>query len=149
MPGKRLIADKSSGRPKSAGREGECGMTGWTRNEKNVVIFLAGGLVLGTAAQWVESKFRPMPSTAVRFETPAIPPRDTTIAAPAKIRTVRINTASVRELNAIPGIGPVLAERIIGFRVERGAFSRIEDLAKVKGIGRKTLDKIRPYITVQ
>jgi competence protein ComEA len=124
-------------------------MAGWTRNERNVVIFLAGGFVLGTAAQWVEAKFRPMPSTAVRFEIPAVPPRDTTAPAPAKIKTVRINTASARELNAIPGIGPVLAERIIGFRIQRGAFSRIDDLAKVKGIGRKTLEKIRPYITLQ
>ena len=53
---------------------------------------------------------------------------------------VNINTAVKQELMALPKIGPVTAERIIRFRDDFGPFQSIDDLAKIKGIGPKTLD---------
>ena len=61
---------------------------------------------------------------------------------------VNINTASSRELDALPGIGEVLAQRILDYRKANGAFSSVDELVKVKGIGEKTLEKLRPYATV-
>ena len=61
---------------------------------------------------------------------------------------VNINTASQRELDALPGIGEVLAQRILDYRKANGAFSSVDELVKVKGIGEKTLEKLRPYATV-
>jgi competence protein ComEA len=61
---------------------------------------------------------------------------------------VDINRAGVDELTAIPGIGTALAERIVDFRDQHGPFGRVEDLLKVKGIGEKSFQKIRPYVTV-
>lgn len=61
---------------------------------------------------------------------------------------VNINTASKKELDALPGIGEVLAQRIIDYRSANGPFSTVDDLTKVKGIGAKTLEKLKPYATV-
>jgi competence protein ComEA len=61
---------------------------------------------------------------------------------------VNINTASKKELDALPGIGEVLAQRIIDYRSANGPFSTVDELTKVKGIGVKTLEKLKPYATV-
>lgn len=55
-----------------------------------------------------------------------------------------LNTASKKELQSIKGVGPVLAQRIIAGRPYR----TVDDLRKVKGIGPKTLENIRPYFVV-
>jgi len=61
---------------------------------------------------------------------------------------ININTANRFELEKLPGIGPKKAERIIKYRLEHGKFKRVEDIVKVKGIGKKTLERLRPHITV-
>ena len=61
---------------------------------------------------------------------------------------IDINSANEEELQIIPRIGPVLAERIIQYRQENGLFGRVEDLKQVKGIGKATFKKIVPYISI-
>jgi competence ComEA-like helix-hairpin-helix protein len=61
-------------------------------------------------------------------------------------RRIDVNVADVEDLTAVPGIGPRLAERIIGQRDERGRFSGIEELGKIRGIGKKKLAGWAPYI---
>ncbi len=67
-------------------------------------------------------------------------------AAPQPAVRVNINTASTEQLQAIPGVGPATAERIIQFRQGNGTFERVEDLLNIRGIGESTLEKMRPYI---
>lgn len=62
---------------------------------------------------------------------------------------LNINYASMEELMTLKGIGPVLAERIIQYRIRYGDFKSVDELIKVKGIGPKTLEKLRPYVTVK
>lgn len=67
----------------------------------------------------------------------------------AKTDQININTASSRLLQTLPRIGPALADRIIQYRSEKGPFKNIEELTRVRGIGKATLDKIRDLITVE
>lgn len=62
---------------------------------------------------------------------------------------ININTATVEQLKQIKGIGDVIALRIIEYRNQIGQFQHVEELLDVKGIGEKTLEKIRPYITIE
>ncbi len=59
---------------------------------------------------------------------------------------ISINTGTREQLDTIPGIGPVTAENIIIYRSENGFFQSLDDLVRVKGIGEKTLRKIREFI---
>lgn len=61
---------------------------------------------------------------------------------------VNINTATLAELDTLPGIGPVIAQRIIDYREANGPFSTIEGIMDVSGIGPATFDKIKDLITV-
>jgi len=65
---------------------------------------------------------------------------------PAK--PIDLNLANVKELQELPGVGPVTAQRIIDLREKSGRFHRAEDLLAVRGISQKKLDAMRPYITV-
>ena len=62
---------------------------------------------------------------------------------------IDINHATQAELEILPGIGPVLAARIVSFREENGFFTEIQDIQKVKNIGPKTFEKIKEFITVE
>jgi len=62
---------------------------------------------------------------------------------------ININTASKEELNSIPGIGDVTAQKIIDYRESQGEFKSIEELTKIDRIGPKTLEKIRDKIQVR
>lgn len=68
--------------------------------------------------------------------------------ADAKSAPVDINTATMSDLESVPGIGRALAQRIVTFREKNGSFARVDDLLKVRGIGEKSLEKLRPYVTV-
>jgi competence protein ComEA len=65
-----------------------------------------------------------------------------------KNKIISINTASTKDLVSLPHIGPKTAERIIKYRQEKGGFKTVIDLEKVKGIGSKTIKKIKKRIKI-
>jgi competence protein ComEA len=62
--------------------------------------------------------------------------------------TVNLNTASIKDLETLPGIGPKTAERIVAYRQKNGPFKKIEELMNVQGIGEKSFLKLKPQLTV-
>jgi len=70
-------------------------------------------------------------------------------AGPSTSGVVNVNSATAEELALLPGVGPTKAQAIIRYRTEHGAFKRVEDLAAVKGIGEKGLEKLRPHVALE
>ncbi len=63
--------------------------------------------------------------------------------------SVDVNTATAAELTGLPGVGPVIAARIVAYRDSAGPFARVDDLVRVRGIGPATLERIRPRARVR
>jgi competence ComEA-like helix-hairpin-helix protein len=63
-------------------------------------------------------------------------------------RPIDLNAATVKELEELPGVGPVTAQRIIDMRQKSGRFRRVEDLLAVRGMSAKRLEGLRRYVIV-
>jgi competence protein ComEA len=88
----------------------------------------------------------------VALAAPAVPAAPVPPPPPPKkevpAQPIDINAAGEQELVALPGIGEATARLIVEWRKEHGPFRRVEDLMKVKGIGEKSFEKLRPYVKV-
>ena len=62
---------------------------------------------------------------------------------------LNLNTANRSQLEDLPGIGPVIAKRILHFRFRHGRFERVEDLLNIQGIGPKKFERIQPSVCVE
>ena len=127
-----------------------------SRHYFRAVIFLIVMILLGTVF-WGIRRYNP---TLFLGEPDliAVPNEETTTQKPIEIKEeierhpkptlLNINTATVEELQTLPSIGPQMANRILQYRKENSDFKSVDDLIGVKGIGEKTLEKIKPYIGV-
>jgi len=93
-------------------------------------IVLVLGLVAATDAAAQET-----PRSSAKASAPAGAP-------------INLNTATVAQLEALPGIGKSTAERILEYRQKNGGFKKVEDLMNVRGIGEKSFLKMKALITV-
>ena len=114
-----------------------------------LTLLLVGGTLLwfafsqpGEGVTVVTERQDPEPQ--VLTETPDTP------EAPGLLEgeVLNLNTASQTELTRLPGIGETKAAAIVAWRQEHGSFQTVEDLMAVDGIGEKTLENLRPYVTV-
>lgn len=129
-------------------------MTAWlTPLEEKVIALLVGGLLLGSAILIYKRShpaFAPE-LVAVRegsLKAGSFPdPETSNREEGGEGALVDINTASSAELERLPGIGPVIAFRIIEHRAESGPFRTADGLLAVRGVGAATLERLRPYIT--
>jgi competence protein ComEA len=96
-----------------------------------MVVLLILGISVATAAAQAGSSRKP-----------------TTAAHTAASTPVNLNTASVAQLEGLPGIGKAMAERIVEYRQKNGSFKKAEDLMNVRGIGEKNFLKLKALVTV-
>lgn len=116
-----------------------------------VFAALTGGFFLGRNVHFGEIRLSSVPQDSQIIATTASSQATESSAQqtqPTVSGKLNINTATLEQLQALEGIGPVLAQRIIDYRTEHGPFSTIADLANVDGIGDKRLDTIWDDITV-
>ena len=69
-------------------------------------------------------------------------------AGPASPEKINLNTATVEQLQTLPGIGPVIAKSIVEHRTKVGKFNRIEEVINVKGVGEKKFEKIKDRLVL-
>ena len=68
--------------------------------------------------------------------------------APGSGALLDLNTATVAQLDALPGVGPVLAQRLIDYRTANGGFRSVDQLREVDGIGESRFQKLKELVTV-
>ncbi len=78
-----------------------------------------------------------------------VPRTDTGSAEHAAGHRININSASQAELEVLPGVGATMAGRIIEYRKQRGGFKTVEELDRVRGIGPRLMERLRPLVTVE
>ena len=139
--------------------------------QEKVIVFAAGAVLLVSVAIGYTSLFgqskltRPLSEfpgvvageRAGEFNLLTLPeesvPPDNGEAAPVPLQDVKfpldLNAATAAGLETLPGIGPVLAERILAYRAEIGGFATVEQLLEVRGIGEKKLDAVRDLVVVR
>lgn len=104
-------------------------------------LFVGRNTGSGTVTLAVPAQMQTAPTTAATAAAVTVP--EETVSFP-----VNINTADADTLTALPGIGQVLAERIVAYRRQNGPFWVIEEITKVEGIGEKKAEAILDLITV-
>lgn len=152
-------------------------MLGFTKQEQGIILFLLLTFFVGLAVSFFKRSREPVllpvsadESIAFRKQVakidslkmlgPGKTPGDVRGSANRGTRApqtrpvqkplaININTAGAEELQKLPKIGPVLAQKIVDYRLRNGDFKTIEELAAVKGIGNATLKKIKPYVTLK
>ncbi len=140
---------------------------GFTRTELTAVLALAALFLAGSAIKlWgpaptqtparrafsyapLDSEFLALARTPGNPATSLRPVPTPKSRTPLARESIELNSATVEELQKLPGIGPALAARIVAYRESHGGFTAAGDVGRVRGIGPRTLDRIRPFLLVR
>lgn len=131
----------------------------FTPQEAKAIIFLIVILLIGSGVT-LYKKYHPdfAPELLLKENHPV----EKKIVQPPKVsvtpenpdsktsnKKINLNTATLKELDSLPGIGEELGKRILAYRESNGNFSSIEELTKIKGIGQKTLEKLKDLVIIE
>lgn len=122
-------------------------MLNLTKEEKLITIFIILALILGMGTLHFKRSIKsPDGSASQQGLRQGVGPIEEEIK---KSKQVNINRADVDELSSLPGVGKVIATRIVAYRLEKGNFVSREDIKRVKGIGDKKFEKMKEYILLK
>ncbi len=112
-------------------------------------VAAAGGMAQGAQAAAVNLARRLVDGERIDLHAPEAPQGSAVDAAPGSgaESSVDLNTATTEQLQDLPGVGPVLAERIVAYRQEHGGFDTVEQLQEVAGIGPSRLQELADLVT--
>lgn len=124
-----------------------------TRQEGLAILTLTGLFLLGlTVRHLQEQQVPPLAADSLVVQSLSDSTDGSSSAStqqqPSAKHPINVNTASPKALEALPGIGPALSERIATYRSTQRPFQRVEELKRVSGIGPKTLSALRPMVQV-
>lgn len=117
-----------------------------TKQEKIILIFLCLTFVLGLGISAYKKTHEGSRVDVQPYKMAALQEADRLIAQQS---VVNINSFKIDELTRLPGVGEVLAERIVQHHKLHGSFKSKEQLLQVKGIGEKKLEKLKDLITLE
>ena len=121
----------------------------FNRNEQIILLLLCGILIVGLVIRYLDSKDPDrIPDFEVRKNAVEVPPEKEKPEVSQAQELIDINSATAKEFERLPGIGPQIAGRIVAYREKNGAFKRVDDITKVRGIGPKTLERLRSHLTM-
>jgi comEA protein len=143
-------------------------MLGFSKQEQRLLLFLLFSFLVGLVAKQIKNQqdkkpelsweerysglYRTFTEKSRAPEKAGVFPETTagqkSDLKKALIGKININTATGEQLQILPRIGPSMSQRIIQYRRERGPFTSIDAIKKVKGIGDKTFEKIKSQITI-
>jgi len=131
----------------------------FTPQEAKAIIFLIVILLIGSGVT-LYKKYHPdfAPELLLKgnryiekkvFEPPKspVPPENTDSSTSNK--KIDLNTATLEELESLPGIGKELGKRILSYRGSKGRFLSTDELKNVRGIGQKTFEKLKNLVTIE
>ncbi|MDZ7344559.1 MAG: helix-hairpin-helix domain-containing protein [candidate division KSB1 bacterium] len=141
-------------------------MWGFTRDEQRAILFLLFAFGAGVVMWWYRQQqpaplvppqkiaaFESMADSQRRdssgFQSEPLTFSERSLTSKLTAAPLDLNTATYEELVCLPGIGPVLATRIVDYRKANGPFKKLDDLKKVKGIGVKTYNKLARHLIVK
>jgi len=126
-------------------------------NDKRAALLLASLALAGAGVRFLLSPSPKSPPGDVQLQattrSPGADLRETARRAASLARPlapgerIDLDRADVTEITRLPRVGPALAQRIVAWRTQHGAFGSLERLDSVPGVGPKLLDAIRPFVT--
>jgi len=125
----------------------------FTPQEIKALIFLLIALLVGSGITLYKRSHPQFAPELMREKSPQTtvysPPLSDSLGGESVNKKINLNQATSEELEVIPGLGPILSQKIIAYREAHGPFRKLDDLMQISGIGPKKFEQIKDYLILE